>query len=269
MSSSRFTACFPTIRMSEEPAGHRRFRRRNVPTRVNSPSDVAFDERDAGSGLSFSTTLLSPSFTALNSVTAGRHPPPSRHIHRWQWCGHGQEVEFDVTFATAFTLPADHYFFVPQVQLDDGDFFWLSAPKPITGGTGTFRWATCRAGRAMIAMEALSPTGCASARTSPHQGPIQRGVLADRRRGSRALDLGHDGARLRWPRFRRLSACEKGLPRQRRANRRRPSRLRWTAWPIPLRAPRPRWPGAGRPPGRDAWPARHGRASNRRAPPRD
>jgi hypothetical protein len=43
----------------------------------------------------------------------------------------GQEVEFDVFFTTPFLLPADHYFFVPQVQLDDGTFFWLSAPRPI------------------------------------------------------------------------------------------------------------------------------------------
>ena len=50
----------------------------------------------------------------------------------------GQEVEFHVTFADPFTLPADHYFFVPQVQLDDGDFLWLSAAKPISGGTGPF-----------------------------------------------------------------------------------------------------------------------------------
>jgi hypothetical protein len=50
----------------------------------------------------------------------------------------GQEVEFDVTFATPFTLPADHYFFVPQVQLDNGDFLWLSAARPISGGTGPF-----------------------------------------------------------------------------------------------------------------------------------
>jgi hypothetical protein len=28
-------------------------------------------------------------------------------------------------------LPADHYFFVPQVQLSNGDFLWLSAPRPI------------------------------------------------------------------------------------------------------------------------------------------
>jgi hypothetical protein len=36
-----------------------------------------------------------------------------------------------VTFNTPFVLPADHYFFVPQVQLDSGDFLWLSAPRPI------------------------------------------------------------------------------------------------------------------------------------------
>ena len=32
-----------------------------------------------------------------------------------------------------FDLPADHYFFVPQVEITDatGNFFWLSAPRPI------------------------------------------------------------------------------------------------------------------------------------------
>ena len=43
----------------------------------------------------------------------------------------GQEVEFNVLFTTPFVLPADHYFFVPQVELTNGDFFWLSAAKPI------------------------------------------------------------------------------------------------------------------------------------------
>ena len=45
----------------------------------------------------------------------------------------GQEVLFDVTFTTPFQLPADHYFFVPQVLLvnPDDHFLWLSAPKPI------------------------------------------------------------------------------------------------------------------------------------------
>ncbi len=36
-----------------------------------------------------------------------------------------------MSFTTPFTLPADHYFFVPQVQLSNGDFLWLSAARPI------------------------------------------------------------------------------------------------------------------------------------------
>jgi hypothetical protein len=103
----------------------------NVPTRVNSPSDVAFASRDSGSGLTFSTNLLAASFTAANSVQPGGiHPKPGETTG-----GDGgvtdEEVQFGVTFTTPFLLPADHYFFVPQVQLDDGDFLWLSAPRPI------------------------------------------------------------------------------------------------------------------------------------------
>jgi hypothetical protein len=110
----------------------------NVPSRVNSPSDVAFEERDNGTGLSFSTSLVMANFVAANSVQPGGiHADPNFHTG-----GNGQvtgdEVEFSVNFTTPFLLPADHYFFVPQVQLDDGDFLWLSAPKPITGGTGPF-----------------------------------------------------------------------------------------------------------------------------------
>ena len=43
----------------------------------------------------------------------------------------GQEVECAVTFNTPFALPADHYFFVPQVAVTGGNFLWLSAPRPI------------------------------------------------------------------------------------------------------------------------------------------
>ena len=105
-----------------------------VPTRVNSPSDVEFDDRDKASGnLSFTTTTLSSTFTAANSVKPGGiHPKPG------QTTGGdgpvtGQEVQFNVNFTTPFDLPADHYFFVPQVELTDaaGNFFWLSAPRPI------------------------------------------------------------------------------------------------------------------------------------------
>ena len=37
-----------------------------------------------------------------------------------------------MSFTDGLLLPANHYFFVPQVEVtdDDGNFFWLSAPKP-------------------------------------------------------------------------------------------------------------------------------------------
>jgi hypothetical protein len=40
-------------------------------------------------------------------------------------------VRFDVGFSTPFSLPAEHYFFVPQVELSNGNFLWLSANRPI------------------------------------------------------------------------------------------------------------------------------------------
>jgi hypothetical protein len=108
------------------PSGH-------VPTRNNSPSDVAFDSRDAAAGsLNFTTAALAVTFTALNSVQAGGiHPVPNQTTN-----GNGpitgQEVQFNVTFNTPFNLPAGHYFFVPQVGLTDGgQFYWLSAARPI------------------------------------------------------------------------------------------------------------------------------------------
>jgi len=36
-----------------------------------------------------------------------------------------------VNLTTPFDLGAGQYFFVPQVELSNGDFFWLSAPRPI------------------------------------------------------------------------------------------------------------------------------------------
>ena len=43
----------------------------------------------------------------------------------------GQETVISVNFSTPFDLLAGQYFFVPQVELLNGDFFWLSAPRPI------------------------------------------------------------------------------------------------------------------------------------------
>jgi hypothetical protein len=103
----------------------------NVTTRVNSPSDVEFLSRDSASAtLNFTATLLSPSFTAANSVVNGIHPLPSEFTGG-EGAVTGQEVEISVNFTTPITIPADHYFFVPQVQLTDGNFLWLSAPRPI------------------------------------------------------------------------------------------------------------------------------------------
>ncbi len=105
----------------------------NVPTRVNSPSDVEFDDRDSASGnLNFTTSDLG-TFSVANSVQPGGIHPKPNQTTMGNGPLSGEEVEFDATFATPFSLPADHYFFVPQVEVTDpnGDFYWLSAPKPI------------------------------------------------------------------------------------------------------------------------------------------
>jgi hypothetical protein len=76
--------------------------------RVNSPADVAFDSRDraAVGELTFTTSLLNPTFTALNSIQPDFiHPMPNQTT-----CGNGplagQEVEFDATLTSPFDLPA-------------------------------------------------------------------------------------------------------------------------------------------------------------------
>lgn len=104
----------------------------NVLTRVNSPSDVAFDSRDstAGGGLTFSTSVVSTSFTAANSVLNGINKFPNQTTNG-EGPITGREVLFTINFATPLTLPAGHYFFVPQVQVTGGTFFWLSSVRPI------------------------------------------------------------------------------------------------------------------------------------------
>jgi hypothetical protein len=108
-----------------------------VPTRVNSPSDIALMSRDSAATLeqelTFTPSILSASFAAASSVSSaakisvasGGDGPVS-----------GVEVQFSVTFEVPLDLPADHYFFVPQVGLSaaapaGAHFLWLSAPKPI------------------------------------------------------------------------------------------------------------------------------------------
>lgn len=103
----------------------------NVPTRVNSPSDVAFDVADSGSAtLNYSVSILSSSFTALNSVLNGINPKPNQTTGGEGAVG-GAEARFDVSFTPPLLLPAGHYFFVAEVQATGGDFYWLSGTRPI------------------------------------------------------------------------------------------------------------------------------------------
>ena len=104
-----------------------------VPTRVNSPSDVELTDRSSTTpgALTFTATLLQSSFTAANSVQPGGiHPQPGQTTG-----GNGpvtgEEIQISASLATALSLAPGHYFFVPQVQLSTGDFLWLSAPRPI------------------------------------------------------------------------------------------------------------------------------------------
>jgi len=127
---------FPADSNVARTSGPPTFSTPQVPTRVNSPSDVEFADRDTSpppGNLTFMTKVLNTIFSAANSVQPGGiHPTPGQTTG-----GNGpvtgQEVEFDVTFTTPFSLPPDHYFFVPQVQVTtaSGEFLWLSAPRPI------------------------------------------------------------------------------------------------------------------------------------------
>ena len=110
-----------------------------VPTRANSPSDVAFAERGFSDATSVTLTQLAASFTAANSVKNGINPLPNVQTN-----GEGQvtgtEVLFDVVLKTPIALPPDHYFFVPQIgTTSPNSFYWLSASRPIAGpGTTPF-----------------------------------------------------------------------------------------------------------------------------------
>jgi len=120
------------------PADSNTVRVPNVPTRANSPSDVAFDSRSTSVAgqLSFATATIAATFTAANSVLNGIHAFPNQQT-MGEGAVTGREVQFNVTFATPLVLPADHYFFIPQVQVTGGEFYWLSGSRPIVAPAGT------------------------------------------------------------------------------------------------------------------------------------
>src|SRR5262247_869839 len=132
---------FPNDSDVGRTSGPPTFSTSQVPTRVNSPSDVALAEANrslsAGS-LSIIPIIQNPTFTAANSVQPGGiHPMPGQTTG-----GNGpvtgQEVQIDVTFESPIDLASGHYFFVPQVLMSNGaQFEWLSASRPISGAGTT------------------------------------------------------------------------------------------------------------------------------------
>jgi len=103
-----------------------------VPSRVNSPSDVEIGSatRAGGSGtLTFSASVLNASFTVdntvVNDINLPSVPPGG------EGSATGEEVEITIEFTSPVILPAGHYFFRPEVLLANGDFLYLSAPRPI------------------------------------------------------------------------------------------------------------------------------------------
>jgi uncharacterized protein (TIGR03437 family) len=109
-----------------------------VPTRVNSPGDnnfgASFDSQ-AGA-LTFTASIVNPNFTVANTVVNGILA--SNPFSGGEGPVTGEEVLITITFTPPFTLPADHYFFRPEVALTNGNFLWLSAPKPIVGSGTPF-----------------------------------------------------------------------------------------------------------------------------------
>jgi hypothetical protein len=114
-----------------------------VPTRVNSPADVEFPNQDRGTAdgtLCYTIRVLQPEFQVANSVVDGIFPAPHENTGG-EGPVTGQLVQFAVLFLVPLDLPADHYFFVPQVGLKRhrGDFLWASAAHPqFTGDLQTW-----------------------------------------------------------------------------------------------------------------------------------
>jgi hypothetical protein len=143
-----------------------------VITRTNSPSDNNFAAADSGLGqISFTTTVLSASFTAANSVVTGIHAKPNQFTGG-EGAVTGEEVQFNITFNTPFILGPDHVFFRPEVNLGNaGDFLWLSAPKPIMA-PGTPFTPDLQSWTRTDGLGALAPDWSRIGTDITHQGPF-------------------------------------------------------------------------------------------------
>jgi hypothetical protein len=142
----------------------------NVPTRVNSPADneIASATRDSPGTLTFTPTTVNPSFTVLNSVVNGINKFPNPPFTGGEGKVIGQEVLINVDFTTPVLLTADHYFFRPEALLTTGDLLFLSAAKPIVGGTGPFMGDL----QSWIRNDDLAPDWLKIGTDITHQGPF-------------------------------------------------------------------------------------------------
>lgn len=108
----------------------------SVPTRTNSPSDheIVAATRDSNDrNLTFATSVVSD-FSVLNTVINGINKSPLQLTHG-EGPATGKQVAFRIVFKTPILLPAGHYFFRPEVALGEGNFLFLSAPRPTISGT--------------------------------------------------------------------------------------------------------------------------------------
>jgi hypothetical protein len=106
----------------------------SVPSRANSPADVEIDTatRDGSLGtLGFTTKLLHSDFTVANTVVNDLVVAPLDHVAHGEGPTSGDLVQITVTFDPPILLPAGHYFFRPEVQVNGSEFLYVSAPKPI------------------------------------------------------------------------------------------------------------------------------------------
>jgi len=149
-----------------------------VTTRQNSPGDheIAGATRDAGDGsLSFTAQTLNSEFGVGNTVSNVRGKP---EFTGGDGAASGQEVQFDVAFDDPLVLGPDHLFFRPEVELTDGSFFWLSAPRPI-GEDGTPFPAGTTDLQAWIRNDRLAPDWVRIGTDVTHQGPFNMAFSLD------------------------------------------------------------------------------------------
>lgn len=191
----------------------------NVPTRMNSPADVEISSATRDSAvagqLSFTTTILSSTFTAANSVVNGINKSPNQFTGG-EGSVTGEEVEFDVTFTTPVTLTDTHDFFRPEVGLSSGNFLWLSAPKPIVA-PGTPFPSSITDLQAWIRNADLAPDWLRIGTDITHQGPFNMtfslsGTGLTPLPSSLFGGLALVGGLALWMRLRRALACTRWRP---------------------------------------------------------